>query len=259
MKRGLTRFGVLVALTASITAAVFVQAASANYLGVVDITCTQVTYNFSTFPTGTQDVLETVFVDGNVVATATVTFVGPSASNTLAFSVPNDGKAHTIEANAYSLTNSTPVFGLPGVVSLTCGTPPPPPPSVCTFTKGYYRNHPEVTAALIAGLGGTIKVGSAKLTAAQAQAVLNATPGTPLNVTFGGYNLLLNFVQQLITAELNGARGSSSAPVNTAIAAANAGLFVTFANGQIQLATTLGDVSGLNAVIETFNSTYDCG
>jgi len=161
---------------------------------------------------------------------------------------------------AYSLTNATPVFGLPGVATLTCGTPPPPPP-VCTYTKGFYRNHSDVTAAVVAGMGGTVPVGASALTAAQAQAVLNAVPGQAGNVTFAS-NLLLNVVQQLITAELNIARGSpASAGVQAAISSTNAGVTATVAGGQITLASSLttGSVSGAVATLESFNSSNDCG
>ena len=201
MTRLLTRTFLLACILAVSASAAFVQVASANYLGGVDITCTSATFNYSTFPAGAQSVQETIFVDGAIAKQTTFNFTGPTGTDTVQFTVPNDGLPHTIEANAYSLTNSTPVFGLPGVATLTCGTAPPPPPSLCTYTKGFYRNHSNVTADVIASTGGTITVGSSSLSAAQAQAVLNATPGKPGNVTFTS-NLLLNLVQQLITAEL---------------------------------------------------------
>src|SRR6185312_3754652 len=59
--------------------------------------------------------------------------------------------------------------------------------------------------------GGSVQVGSTNLSAARAQAVLNATPGQSGNVTYPS-NLMLNLVQQLITAELNVARGSTASP-----------------------------------------------
>jgi hypothetical protein len=258
MRRFFTRTLLLASVLTVSAAAAFVQTASANYLGGVEITCTSATFGYSTFPDGAQSVLETIFVDGTVAKQTTYNFTGPTGSDTVQFTVPNDGLPHSIEANAYSLTNSTPVFGLPGVATLKCGTPPQP--SVCTYTKGFYRNHPNVTAAVIAGMGGTIPVGSMNLTAARAQAVLNATPGTPGNVTFTS-NLLLNLVQQLITAELNTARGSTaSAGVQAAITAANAGINVAIVGSQIQLSVAPAtDVSSLNATIEGFNSASDCG
>jgi len=257
MKRFIRRTFLLACLGAAVTSAVFVSVASANYGGAVSLTCTSATYTFTNFPAGAQDVLETVFVDDVVAVQATFSFVGPvSGPSTVQFTVPNDGQPHFIEADAYSLTNGTPVFGFPGVATLTCGTPPPP--SVCTYTKGFYRNHAAATAAVIAGMGGTVQVGGTALTAAQAQAVLNTTPGTPSNVTFTS-NVLLNLVQQLITAELNVARGSTApASVQAAIASTNAAVSATLAGGQIQLSSSLAD-GGAVATLESFNSANDCG
>jgi hypothetical protein len=261
MTQLLRRTLLLACVVAAITAAAFVEVASANYFGAVDITCTSATYNYSTFPSGEQSVLETVFVDGAIATQTIYNFTGPTGTHTVQFTVPNDGFPHFIEANTYSLTNSTPVFGLPGVATLTCGTTPPPPPSVCTYTKGFYRNHPGVTASVIADMGGTITVGSANLSAAEAQAVLNTVPGQASNVTYTS-NLLLNFVQQLITAELNVARGSAaSSGVQTAIASANAAITATLAGSQIQLSSALSTdaASALATALESFNSATDCG
>jgi hypothetical protein len=132
---------------------------------------------------------------------------------------------------------------------------------VCTYTKGFYRNHSSVTASVITGMGGSVRVGSKNLTAAQAQAVLNATPGQSGNVTYTS-NLLLNLAQQLITGELNVARGSTaSSGVQSAIVSANSAITVTLSGGQIQLSTALsnGAASTLVATIENFNSASDCG
>jgi hypothetical protein len=243
------------------TAAVFAGVASANFSGAVAISCTSATYTLTNFPSGQQDVLETVFVDGAVAAQATFSFTGPTAGpSVLSFSVPNDGLPHTIEANAYSLTNSTPVFGLPGIVTLTCGSAPPPPPSVCTYTKGFYRNHADVTAAVVAAMGGSVPLGSTMLNGSQVQSILNATPGSPGGVSFTS-NLLLNLAQQTLAGELNMQRGSTaSAGVQNAIASANAGIGVGTAGAQIQLSSSLSnDAQGaLEATIEAYNSTNDC-
>ena len=132
---------------------------------------------------------------------------------------------------------------------------------MCTYTKGFYRNHAAVTASVIATLGGSVQVGSTNLTAGQAQAVLNATSGQPGNVTFTS-NLLLNLSQQLITAELNMARGSNaSSEVQSAIASANSAITVTLSGGQIKLTSALStdSASTLESTIENFNSASDCG
>jgi len=128
---------------------------------------------------------------------------------------------------------------------------------VCTYTKGFYRNHPDVTASVIAGLGGSVRAGSANLSAAQAQAVL----GPASNVTYTS-SLLLNLVQQVITAELNAARGSSaSSAVQSAISSANSAITVTLSGGRIRLSSALSTsaASALESTIENFNSASDCG
>jgi len=117
-----------------------------------------------------------------------------------------------------------------------------------------------VTSSAIAGLGGSVTVGSTSLTAKQAQAVLNTVPGQASNVTYTS-SLLLNLVQQLITGELNVARGSTaSSSVQSAIASANAAITVKLSGGQIQLSSALstGSASALETTIENFNSASDC-
>ena len=261
MKRILTRTLLLACVVATAASAMFVQVASANYLGSASITCDSVTFNYSTFPSGDQTMMETVFVDGAIATQTFATFTGPTGTHTLQFSVPNDGLPHYIEAYGYSITNATTVLGFPAVATLTCGTTPPPPPGKCTYTKGFYRNHPDVTASVIATMGGTVKLGSANLNTAQAQAVLNTTPNQPSNVTYSS-NLLLNLAQQVITAELNVARGSTaSAGILNAIASANAAIVATTNGGGVQLSSALStdSASALNIAIEGFNSASDCG
>src|SRR5206468_9247876 len=138
--------------------------------------------------------------------------------------------------------------------------PPPPPPLVCTYTKGFYRNHPRTVETVVTSMGNTIQVGAVNLTAAQAYNVLNTVPGQASNVTFTS-NLLLNLVQQLITAELNAARGSSaSSGVQSAIASANAAIAVTLSGNQIRLTSgpSTDAASALVTTIENFNSSSDC-
>jgi hypothetical protein len=254
MRRLLTRTLLLACVLAAGIAAAFTQVASANYLGGADLTCTSATYNYSTFPDGPQSVLETIYVDGAIVKQTTVDFTGPTGTNTLQYSVPNDGAEHYVEAYAYSITNSTPVSPSPvGLAKLTCGAPPPPPVSVCTYTQGYYKNHASVTAGLIAGMGGTMPVGSMSLSAAQAQAVLNG----------GGAagNLAIILARQLIAAELNVVRGSAaSAGVQAGIASANAAITTTIVGGQVQVSSALTNskISALVNTLDGFNSGSDC-
>ncbi len=138
-------------------------------------------------------------------------------------------------------------FGNDGGSTVTFTNTYTPPSTGCTFTKGYYRNHQAYTASLIPT---TIHVGNANLTGAQAQAILNATPGKPGNITFSSNNLL-NLVQQLISAILNGGT-SGPASVQTAINSANAHIFIA---GGTAITTNLsnGGVSGLITSLDNFN------
>jgi hypothetical protein len=133
--------------------------------------------------------------------------------------------------------------------------PTPPPPITCVLTKGYYRNHASAVSSIIAGLGGTLNVGGGPRTTAQVQAILNATPGKPGNVTFSS-NLLLNTTQQLITVLLNLHANVALAPsaVQTAIASAQAGIHIT-ANGTIAITTPLSQtqISNLTNTLSSFN------
>jgi hypothetical protein len=75
-------------------------------------------------------------------------------------------------------------------------------------------------------------------------------------------HLLLNLVQQLITAELNLARGSSaSSGVQSAIASASSAITVKLSGGRTQLSSALssGAATMLATTLETFNSASDCG
>jgi hypothetical protein len=113
---------------------------------------------------------------------------------------------------------------------------------------------------VVTGMGNTIQVGSVNLTAAQAYNVLSTTPGQAGNVTFTS-NLLLNLVQQLITAELNAARGSGpSSTVQSAIASTNSAITVTLSGNQIRLSSGLSTdaASALETTIENFNASSDC-
>src|SRR5437763_948596 len=117
MTRLIRRTFLVACLVGAIAATAFVGAASANYFGVVDVACTGASYNYSTFPSGTQSMHETVWVDGALAAEKIFNFTGPTGADTLSFTVPNDGAAHQIEANSYSITNATPINGLPGIVT----------------------------------------------------------------------------------------------------------------------------------------------
>ncbi len=119
-----------------------------------------------------------------------------------------------------------------------------------------------MTSSVVAGMGGTIRLGSKNLTAAQAQDILNATPGQSGNVSWGTDNLLLNLSQQVLASELNVARGSTaSSAVQSAITQANTAITVTTGGTLIHISTSLSkpSESTLESLIEGFNSANDCG
>jgi hypothetical protein len=114
------------------------------------------------------------------------------------------------------------------------------PATGCTFTKGWYRNH---------GLG-TVTAQDGR-TLAETKTILQATPGKPLGVTFGGDNLLLNLYQQYLTALLNlgGAVGPTDV-MNALTSVANG----TDGSG-LAITTTLSqtEISDLTATLDSFN------
>src|SRR5438093_12530372 len=105
MTRLIRRTFLTACVVAAVAGAAFGGVPKANYFGIVDVTCTSATYNYSTFPSGTQSMHETVWVDGALAAEKFFDFTGPSGTDTVTFTVPNDGASHLIEANSYSLTN----------------------------------------------------------------------------------------------------------------------------------------------------------
>ena len=95
---------------------------------------------------------ETVWVDGALAAEKFFDFTGPTGADTVSFTVPNDSAPHQIEANSYSITNGTPITGLPGIVTLTCGSPPRHLPLTSTrrrahLTPGVHRLRAYATSA----------------------------------------------------------------------------------------------------------------
>jgi hypothetical protein len=83
----------------------------------------------------------------------------------------------------------------------------------CVRGKGYFKNHPEVVAKLLAANGGTLLVGGVALTAKQIDALYDRDSA----------NFLNQLSQQLITARLNQLAGASTpAAVQTAIDATQA-------------------------------------
>jgi hypothetical protein len=211
-----------------------------------------------------------------------------SSSVTVTFHVNTAGCQVTLTSYQSTIngrTNEKFASGVFGVgdqtltVPLTCGTdnqvdlflgpvPPPypdastdlqalsitpectPPPSVCTFTKGYYKNHSAAVTLYQAGL-------APYFTLNQALAILAASP-SKLAAGQGG---ALNLAQQVVTALLNKGKGATpSSAVTSAIASAVAGLNIVYTGNNVTSVTSSGiDVGGLTSIIEPFNSKTDCG
>lgn len=111
-------------LVAGLLAAILPGSAT-GHDGGASISCTAVTFAYSSFADATNQVQETVTIDGATAHAGPFTFVGPSGTHTVPISVPTDGAAHVVVAGASWDTN-----GHKGSFSdqqtLTCGTPPPP-------------------------------------------------------------------------------------------------------------------------------------
>jgi hypothetical protein len=242
------RFVLFLAL-ALVTVVVVVSPASAH-TGTATITCTQVTWSFSLFKDASTVIHETVTIDGQTVVNQNFTLVGASGGNTININVP--AGTHTVVATASWVDSETGPAGDSKTFTQTVSGCQPA--LSCTLTKGYYRNHATPTAAIVNGLAGSrLSIHGALLTAAQVQAILDATPGQPGSVTFTS-NSLLNLTQQLITALLNvhGVISAAPASVQTAINAASAGLTITGGN-QITTTLTQSQIGSLTNALSSFN------
>lgn len=126
------------------------------------------------------------------------------------------------------LTFSADAVAVP--TGIVCGIPDigECPSPGCTFTVGFYRNHPDVTNALITEAGGSIVLGidaqgtSITVTTANANAILSGNPPSPPapgSPPFAGQYREL--YEQLLAAILNVLSGATCPFVTNAIAAAN--------------------------------------
>ena len=124
----------------------------------------------------------------------------------------------------------------------------------CTHTIGYFRNHPDVTNALITAAGGAIVLGNDSLglsfteTTANANAVLTfntPSPPAPANPPFSNQYQVL--CAQLLAANLNIQNGAVCPFAENAISAANAFLAASPAGG-------MAGAPALQDALELFNS-----
>ena len=120
-------------------------------------------------------------------------------------------------------------------------------PGACTFTIGFFRNHPEETNALITAAGGSIILGSNStglsftVNTTNANDVLSfntPSPPAPVSPPFSQQYQVL--YAQLLAANLNVLNGATCESATDAIAAANAFL----------AASPVGGMAGAPAVQE---------
>jgi hypothetical protein len=153
-----------------------------------------------------------------------------NVSNTATFTTNDTGSTGSATANV--------------AVSVPCQP-------VCTYTKGFYKNHLSAVQSLYgSGLPGT------SLSLAQVEAILTASP-SQLSPGSGG---ALNLAQQALTALLNEAKGAAaSSTVNNAISAALSSLSYTFTSGKLTaISSSSSNVGGLTNTIDGFNQANDC-
>jgi cysteine-rich repeat protein len=149
------------------------------------------------------------------------------------------------------------LFGVLGLLGIAaCGAPTAAPESRaselalvnCTFTQGYWKNHPSAWPVH------TLVLGTQSYSEAQLLAIL----GTPV-----GGNGLIDLAHQLIAAKLNLAQGASGAALGGDIAAADAligGLVVPpIGNGSLSTSSVSSLVDALNSFNSGLTGPGHCG
>lgn len=119
----LLRLGALAGALA-VLAAVAAGRAEAHF-GAVQVSCTQATFSYSSFPAGASSAAYTVTVDGNPVASGSFTVTGPGGSFTVALAITG---THAVSAStSWSADGGG---SASSSAELQCGTttPPPTPP-----------------------------------------------------------------------------------------------------------------------------------
>lgn len=189
--------------------------------------------------------IQTFCVDGPFIGRCTGTLQDSCSfkvSHTICVQIPL-----TFQANATAVPTG-----------IACGTPASGDcsiePTVCTFTIGFFRNHPTFTSELIADAGGSIILGSDStglsftVTTANAANVLNfktPSPPAPTSPPFAQQYQVL--YAQLLAANLNVLNGATCDFAATAIEMANSFL----------ASSPTGGMAGAPAVqdpLELFNS-----
>jgi hypothetical protein len=169
-----------------------------------------------------------------------------AAGPTLNTIVVNDDGSGNEATSSVATRSATLQFNMFHDAMATFNNAPPPPPTGCTFTKGWYRNNGSNTIIALAD----------GLTKTQQQAIFNATPGQPGDITWDGGNNTLNLYQQLLAAinNLGGNLTAGPPAVDAAVAAAIAGTNVTGSGTDLNIGLVGSpDVSGLIDVLSDFN------
>jgi hypothetical protein len=152
-------------------------------------------------------------------------------------------------SNAFAYEYSTTITTSTSISTTTSTSTSRPP--ACLYTLGFYKNHPLVVTDAVNSAGG-LKLDGQTLSASQVNSVLGATPSKHPGITFTS-NALLTLAQQVLTAELNIARGAvAPASVTQALQQANAGLIVS---GTMDISTTLtpSQIISLTSTLNKFN------
>jgi len=139
-----------------------------------------------------------------------------------------------------------------GIVCGTPGTGPCPPATGCTFSRGYYFNHPVLTNTLITDAGGSIILGinqqglSFTVTPGNASTVLSGNTPLPPGVP----PVYENLYAQLLAANLNVQRGVTCDFAVTTIASANTFL-ATSPPDQVTASQLVNDLTLFNEGLAT--------
>jgi hypothetical protein len=203
MKRVLIAVGL--ALTASGALATSAQA----HTGTATITCTQTTFSYQAFNSGSNTVQESVSIDGSVVASKSFTFPGPSGTDVVNVTVP--AGTHTVVAHAQWNTNGqTGSFQV--TKTLTCGPPTCPRASITSNFNGtpiaggnkIWFN--SVLKAKGAGNGGTI--------AFRNQAITFSANGTPFSVSVPNALIVFSTSATTATTTFSGGQWTTTVPAS---------------------------------------------
>ncbi len=126
----------LTALAVVVAWGSFPPSAYAN-VGTATATCSQVTFSFQLFPsTGTNTINETVTVDGALVASTTIQFVGSTGSNSIPIAVA--AGPHTVVSHAdWNSNGVSGSFDATQVISCGCSTTMPSMDSATASGSAY--------------------------------------------------------------------------------------------------------------------------